>query len=461
MIEKMQFNNLNNLNKHQKFLIKLPKIIQKIENFKTLYSPKEFSNELFYAISKACHHIYLVTLYLENDQGGEKVIDALFQIKKIRPQIKIKILVDWNRAQRNRIGNISTTYTNIDWYNHIIKKYSGTDISIHGIPININEALGVLHLKGFIIDDQILYSGANLNNEYLHIYNKYRYDRYHLIRNQQLSDIMLNYIEKELLSSKVTNKLKYENSLKKINKNKNHIRLLRRSLRKSCYHHYQNHNTNFNEFTITPLVGLGKKSILNQTINHLTCVTRNKIILCTPYFNIPNLLTRNLTYLLRSGKNIEIIVGDKKANDFYIPENKPFKLIGTLPYLYEVNLRYFLKKLQQYIDNKQLIIRLWKNCKNGYHIKGIWIDDEWQLLTGNNLNLRSLTFDLENALLIHDPKKLLFSQKNQELNIIRAHTRLIAHYTSLQHISDYPVKIKKIIYKIRKIRFDLIINRIL
>lgn len=38
---------------------------------------------------------------------------------------------------------------------------------------------------------------------------------------------------------------------------------------------------------------------------------------------------------------MEIIVGDKTANDFYIPEDQPFKIIGALPYLYEINLRRF------------------------------------------------------------------------------------------------------------------------
>lgn len=458
MIQKTQFENLKNTNNHQTFLVQIPKIIQKIENFKTLYSPKEFSDELHNAILKAYNRICLVTLYLENDQGGKKIFDALFQVKKIRPHIKINILVDWHRAQRNRISHISTKYTNIDWYSYIIKKFTNiTGIAIYRIPINFNEILGVLHLKGFIIDDQILYSGANLNNEYLHTYNKYRYDRYHIIRNQHLSDIMLNYIENELLSSKVVKKIEHKNPIKKLNKN--NIRLFRRTLKKVHYHYLG--NAAFNEFAITPLVGLGKNSLLNKTIYHLTCITKKKIILCTPYFNIPNVLTHNLNYLLHTGKTIEIIVGDKIANDFYIPAHKPFKLISILPYFYEINLRYFLKKLQKYIDNNQLIIRIWKNNNNSYHIKGIWIDDEWQLLTGNNLNPRAIRLDLENALLIHDPQKLLLVQKNQELNIIRSNTNLIPHYTSIQHISEYPAKIKQLMYKIRKIKFDLLINQLL
>ncbi|URJ28764.1 CDP-diacylglycerol--serine O-phosphatidyltransferase [Blochmannia endosymbiont of Camponotus sp. C-046] len=459
MIKKRKHDDLNKYDDHQIFLRALPKIIQRVDCFKVLYSPKEFRNELLHAIYRACDHIVLVTLYLDDDQGGKEIIDALLQVERLRPQIKIRILVDWHRARRGRIGGVSKKYTNIDWYVDIVKQYPYSDIAIHGIPININEALGVVHFKGFIIDDQVLYSGANLSNEYLHVHTKYRYDRYHVIRNQKLSDIMLNYIDKELLSSKVTNNLGYGDSLKKLSKSRNNIRLLRRNLRRACYC-YQG-NATFHELSITPLVGLGKNSDLNKTIYHLIYSAQNKVVLCTPYFNMPTVLIRALVFLLRRGIKIEIIVGDKIANDFYVPEHHPFTLISVLPYLYELNLRYFLKKLQKYVDNKQLLVRMWREGNNGYHVKGIWVDDEWQLITGNNLNPRSVRFDLENALLVHDPCKFLFHQQYKELNMIRMHTNHVMHYTSLQHISDYPTRVGQLLYRIHKVRFDRLINHIL
>lgn len=124
-----------------------------------------------------------------------------------------------------------------------------------------------------------------------------------------------------------------------------------------------------------------------------------------PYFNLPALLVRNIIYLLRRGKQVEIIVGDKTANDFYIPEDQPFKIIGALPYLYEINLRRFLSRLQRYVDTGQLIVRLWKDGDNSYHLKGMWVDEEWQLVTGNNSTRAPGRLDLENAILIHDPKQ--------------------------------------------------------
>ncbi|CAD83236.1 phosphatidylserine synthase (CDP-diacylglycerol-serine O-phosphatidyltransferase) [Candidatus Blochmanniella floridana] len=456
---KKTYNNHFLYNKHNTFLTELPKITQKSSDFKILNSPKEFNYVLLNTISQAHKHICLVTLYLENDPGGKKILDTILEVKKNRPTIKINIIVDWYRAQRTRFGE-SIKYTNIHWYNNIIQNNPNIELSIFGLPIHFSEILGVLHLKGFIIDDTILYSGANLNNEYLHINDKYRYDRYYFIKNAQLSAIMLNYIEKNLINSKVIHNLDYKKSFLKKN-NKNNIRLFRKFLKRTTYT-YQN-NANFNECSIIPLVGLGKNSILNKTIYHLISSVKQNMILCTPYFNIPYSLNRVLYSLLQQGKTVEIIVGDKTANDFYTPyqEYKSFKLINVLPYLYEINLRLFIQKLQNYIDNKQLIVRIWKKDHHGYHIKGIWIDDEWNLLTGSNLNPRSLKLDLENALLIHDPCHELIHQKYQELTQIRVFTKIITHYTSLQNISEYPVKIKRLILRIRKIKFDKLINQLL
>ena len=58
-------------------------------------------------------------------------------------------------------------------------------------------------------------------------------------------------------------------------------------------------------------------------------------MICTPYFNFPRTLRSKLARLLEQGKRVEIIVGDKVANDFYIPPAQPFKMAGALPYLYK------------------------------------------------------------------------------------------------------------------------------
>src|SRR5699024_10617121 len=105
--------------------------------------------------------------------------------------------VDWHRAQRGRIG-AAQSLTNADWYCEMAAQHPHIAIPVYGIPVNTREALGVLHLKGFIIDDTLLYSGASLNDVYLHQHDKYRYDRYQLIRNPQLADTMYEWIVENL-----------------------------------------------------------------------------------------------------------------------------------------------------------------------------------------------------------------------------------------------------------------------
>ena len=136
-------------------------------------------------------------------------------------------------------------------------------------------------------------------------------------------------------------------------------------------------------------------------------------------------------------------------------------MIGGLPYLYEVNLRKFIERLQSYVDKEQLIIRLWKDDDNSYHLKGIWVDNEWVLITGNNINPRAWRLDLENGLLIHDPKQQLTNKFKQELKEIRVKTLLINHYQQIQASQFYPKQVQKLINRLSRIRVDRLIKRLL
>lgn len=444
-------------NKHQQHLAQLPKLSQSVTDISTLYSPAEFHQTLLEKIAAAEKRICVVALYLENDDGGRSIMNALYAAKQARPELDVSILVDWHRAQRGRIG-AARGVTNADWYCEMATQHADIAIPVYGIPVNTREALGVLHLKGFILDDTLLYSGASLNDVYLHQHDKYRYDRYHLIRNSKLTDTMYEWISANLKQAEAVNRLDRAErpSSPEI---KNETRQFRQDLRGFNYQFAGNgHNE---ELTVTPLVGLGKRSLLNRTIFHLMPCAERKLTLCTPYFNLPAILVRNIIALLRQGKEVEIIVGDKTANDFYIPPDQPFKIIGALPYLYEINLRRFLSRLQYYVNNGQLVVRLWKDGDNSYHLKGLWVDDEWMLITGNNLNPRAWRLDLENAVLIHDPLQQLAEQREKELALIRTHTTVVKHFRDLESIADYPAKVRKLIRRLRRIRIDRLISRIL
>jgi CDP-diacylglycerol--serine O-phosphatidyltransferase len=91
----------------------------------------------------------------------------------------------------------------------------------------------------------------------------------------------------------------------------------------------------------------------------------------------------------------------------------------------------------------------------------MWVDDEWLLITGNNLNPRAWRLDLENAVLIHDPLQQLVEQSRHELALIRQNTTVVEHFRDLESIADYPLKVRKLIRRLRRIRIDRLISRIL
>ncbi|MGP4875796.1 CDP-diacylglycerol--serine O-phosphatidyltransferase, partial [Klebsiella pneumoniae] len=177
-----------------------------VDDVEFFYAPAEFREALLTRIAHATQRICIIALYLEQDDGGKGILQALYDAKRQRPELDVRVLVDWHRAQRGRIGAAASN-TNADWYCRMANENPGVDIPVYGVPINTREALGVLHFKGFIIDDCVLYSGASLNDVYLHQHDKYRYDRYQCIRNGKMADIMFDWVDNNLVQGRGVNRL--------------------------------------------------------------------------------------------------------------------------------------------------------------------------------------------------------------------------------------------------------------
>ncbi len=178
-------------------------------------------------------------------------MQALYDAKRQRPELDVRVLVDWHRAQRGRIGAAASN-TNADWYCRMANENPGVDIPVYGVPINTREALGVLHFKGFIIDDCVLYSGASLNDVYLHQHDKYRYDRYQCIRNGKMADIMFDWVDNNLVQGRGVNRLDRPDRPRSP-EIKNDIRQYRQELRDRSYHFVG--TAGDEELSVTPLVG--------------------------------------------------------------------------------------------------------------------------------------------------------------------------------------------------------------
>lgn len=424
----------------------------------TLSAPDQFRATLLERIAGASKRILITTLYLQDDQAGREVLEALYAAKAARPGLRVVVFVDWHRAQRGRVGE-SPSAGNAELYAAMASRL-GPGVPVFGVPVHSREWMGVLHLKGFVIDDCVLYSGASLNDVYLHRFDRYRLDRYHLIENHHLADSMAALMTQVLSGNAAVRPLDSE-VRPRTRPLRGQIARFRRVLAKSTYGMVTGPIGN-SEVGITPLLGFGSNhNRLNRVVLQLIERAQRRLLLFTPYFNLPGAVRRAIDEKIRQRCQVTVIVGDKVANDFYIPTDEPFTTIGALPYLYEANLRRFCQTHQSAVDQGLLDVHLWRHEKHTFHLKGLLVDDDYALLTGNNFNPRAWRLDLENGLLIHDPQRCLLSQHLIELDGILAHTRRLDHHRSLDSIDTYPARVQRILKRLARTRADRLVNQVL
>jgi CDP-diacylglycerol--serine O-phosphatidyltransferase len=451
-------------------MILRPKRISFLDSLKTIKISQDdltiiqntngYREKLLELIRTAKKRIYITALYLQDDEAGQNVLTAMYEAKQNNPKLDVKIFVDFLRAQRGLMGHTKSV-GNVRLYREWNEKYQHK-IDILGVPVKSKEFLGVLHLKGFVFDDTLFYSGASINNIYLQQQNRYRYDRYHLINSASLTDSFVHFLRNSFVNNDAVRDLTTEDipSAKTL---RNAIRHLKIGLRKTDYFFKSEHSEKASEtIRVTPLLGFGGRSNkLNKTIFELVRLTEIEIVIFTPYFNFPAKIYKAVRKRLKQNIKVTIIVGDKTANDFYIPEDKPFNKIGILPYIYETSLRRFVKSNQKFIDANLLNVCLWLDEGNSFHLKGINADQTNYLITGHNINPRAWRLDIENGVLIQDPKQQLKTKFDDELKQIMEHCTRVNHFDEIEKPENYRSEAQKLLKLTKRARLDSILNRLL
>jgi len=420
-----------------------------------LTNAQEYRTQLLRLISNAKKRIYITALYLQDDEAGREILEALHRVSLANPNLEIKVLVDFHRAQRGLIG-AEKSDGNASLYCDYLEKFK-SNVQVYGVPVKAKELFGVLHLKGFVVDDTLLYSGASLNNVYLQYNERYRLDRYFLVDQAALCDSVVDFIESKLIGSQAVPRIDTR-PLKRLIDFKFEQKQLMRELKSASY---ANPTTPNNDpLGVRLFLGLGRRNnSLNRLIKNLFDTTEQELVLYTPYFNFPAPLMRSLRRLLKQGKQVTIVVGDKTANDFYLPPSEPFSKIGALPYLYETILHKFVKSQKRHIDNGNLNVYLWKHESNSFHLKGICADRQRHLLSGHNLNPRAWGLDIENGILIEDPQQSIMQAIDNEKQEILKHCRRLTGPNDLETVENYPQPVKKLLGQAKRVKVDFIIKR--
>ncbi len=420
-------------------------------------SAADFKQLLLKEISQAKSRVYISALYIQDDAAGREVLAALYQAKIQQPQLDVRLFVDFHRAQRGLIGE-KEHGGNRDLYLALEQQHQ-VSIEIYGVPVKRKELLGVLHLKGMVIDNVLLYSGASINDIYLQQAQRYRLDRYYRIQSQALADNFCEYFQRYFVDSKLAPRLNQPDLPDKKQLKQNMIRLTK-MLKNSKYRTFP--VSQVADIQAAMFVGCGRRgNQLNRVIRDLVKSSQKSLIIFTPYFNLPKPLLRDLDSALKRGVNVILTVGDKKANDFYNADEETFSTVEIVPYIYERLLVAFLSRRQKYLDNGQLTLRLWQDGSNSFHLKGLVIDDRYHMLTGSNLNPRAWALDIENGILLDDVQGKLSEKFAEELQRITTHTRVISHRSQIDGINDYPDKPRKLLKKLRMTQIDRLLKRFL
>lgn len=416
----------------------------------------EYKAKVLQLISTARQRIVLTALYLQADEAGEEILRALYQAKQQNPNLDVRVYVDFHRARRGLIGQAGMK-TNADFYREVAAEYP-LPIQILGVPVKRRELFGVLHLKGFVFDNTLLYSGASLNNVYMGVPVRYRADRYLLIHNQSLTDAFVAGHQQILDQAQVVQSLLSDDPLLAQHYKPHH----RVWLKQARANHYPQVGQSTQPLRASLLMGMGRlKNQLNQTLLAILGLAEKEVLIYTPYFNPPPVLAKALRKCLKRGVKVTIVVGDKTANDFYIPPTQRFSRIGGLPYLYETILRKFVKRNQSFIDHGLLDIRLWKHEDNSYHLKGVSVDGRRHLFTGHNLNPRAFALDYENGILVEDELGQLQGLLAQEQQYIFQNTTKVSHFSAIEMMRDYPEPVQKLLAKIKGVGADLVLKRLI
>ena len=439
-------------------LQQLPCITVKPEDYDILESPSLFHKRMLQLIASAQHRILMTVLYLQDDDCGREILKALYDAKARNPRLYVRVYVDFHRAQRGLIG-AAPSAGNSALY---MKAAEGCDNppAIYGVPVKRRELFGVMHLKGCVFDDTVLYSGASVNDVYLDFHGRYRLDRYHEIRSAELADSMCSFVTSAFHPNYAVQDFS-QGPVKPAKQIREDIRQLRRHLTKVQYA-FKNSHIHRGEVGITPLAGLGKRhNLLNRAVLWILGEAKEQLFICTPYFNPPKPVLAQISEALESGVKVTLLVGDKTANDFFIKPGEKFSAVGVVPYIYEQNLREFVLRHDRFVKSGALNVMLWKDGDNTFHVKGMFADHSYALITGNNLNPRAWALDLENGLVISDPNHVMQDKFMHEQLYLLRHTRRIGDASEIQTLQDYPEEVQKIMNRMKLLKASLFIRHLL
>ncbi|RIA94046.1 hypothetical protein C1645_690178 [Glomus cerebriforme] len=420
-VEKPPFNNFKNLLKISPYFLLNGKQIR------LLQEPKEFYEELRSQILDAKERILIAALYIGYSE--KDLANALRIAIKKSKHLKVHILLDCLRS--TRIGQTPLDKSSAYLLLPLVKEFPNqvtvslyhtpdlTGILKKILPPRFNEGIGLMHIKSFIFDNNLLLSGANLNHDYF----TNRQDRYMLFEN---TPSLTNYFA-DLVETVASFSYKLKPTEDSFNLvltkqpdpatqstlfRKNSSLIMKDFIKRWIKHCIeQSHNLSLQKYDtiIFPVIQMNPLYIRQDELATLTVldaismqgnrsnINENnfwRVFFTSGYFNFTQSYKEKI---LNAQAKFRLLAASPEANGFYNSK-------GVSKYLPQA---YTLIEKQFYSDichhGKEHLIKIleYKRPEWTFHAKGLWCylnGESWPSLTiigSSNYGYRSTERDLE------------------------------------------------------------------
>ncbi|GAB6025917.1 CDP-diacylglycerol--glycerol-3-phosphate 3-phosphatidyltransferase [Chamberlinius hualienensis] len=430
------------------------------EKIKVLGCPIEFYWTLKNLLPTAKNRIVISSLYLGTGESEKQLVDAVDRAITLSDgELKVQILLDYTRGSRGKKNSRTMLLPLFDRTKNLeVALYHTPDlrgISKKLLPERWNEVIGLAHMKIYIIDNNVIISGANLSHDYF----TNRQDRYIIIEDSIVADffqslvatvstfsIQLNSDNTESLHKdwkihpflgdykafKAEVKRRVDELIdvwKRENLFSEGSNVTTNLLRNLGVRQPQNSSADADSW-VYPLVQMGPYNITHDetATNSLfrSAPLSSRILLATGYFN----LTPQYEDVIcnQSKAEFNILTASPRANGFFNGKG----ISGYIPklYLYLANL--FRMKVKVAGQRRRICIHEYEYRDWTFHGKGLWYYPPSSHLPTTtfigspNFGCRSVYRDLEAQVAV------VTSNTTLKKNLFKEQERLFQHSSLLQ-----------------------------
>ncbi|KAI9209781.1 uncharacterized protein BJ171DRAFT_7409 [Polychytrium aggregatum] len=412
-------------------------------NVDVIQTPSDFYNELKNGIRRAKKRIYLASLYIGSEET--ELISVLRESLASNPDLQAHVLIDCLRGTRggNSASSASLLQPLVDEFpgRILVSLYHTPNLkglTKQIVPRRFNEAFGLMHLKIYGFDDDVIISGANLNRDYF----VNRQDRYVLFRNtpelsNYFQDLMSTIAEfSHRLTTPLPQEREFHNQGKLLDEFR--ARWIERTKETRALVMNSSDVDNQHDTVLAPVIQMGLFGVRQDqqaitTILKLASQSCSRdakwaVHLSSAYLNFPKVYAQLIT---KSTALFKIITSAPEANGFYGSKG----VSRHLPAAYTYMEKLFLRQLKGAGRSESVELYEYKKDRWTFHAKGLWCTPPQQkhpvltVVGSSNFGQRSMDRDLEAQVVLITKNAEVSKKLGQNLEFIMHTTSIVDEAT--------------------------------